>query len=164
MKLGALSPSSLVMGISITQFITTSLEIAVYLLTIYFLGFPGKGNPVFAFIVGLTTIPPIVGVGLISAVAFKDEMLAMSVPGTAGIPLSFLSGAFIPLPKVMLVGKIEIWHINPLYAASEAIRKILFYDYTLSQVFMELAFVLVVGIIIFLLGAYIFYKTVYRRE
>jgi len=164
LKLGALSPSSLVMGISITQFITTSLEIVVYLLTIYYLGFPGKGNPVFAFLIGLITIPPILGVGLISAVAFKDEMLAMSVPGTAGIPLSFLSGAFIPLPKMIIFGEVEIWHVNPLYSASEAIRKILFYEYTLSQVFLEITLVLAVGSGVFLLGAYFFYRTVYRSD
>jgi len=112
----------------------------------------------------IITIPPIVSVGLISAVAFKDEMLAMSVSSTAGIPLSFLSGSFIPLPKVVLFGEVEIWHINPLYSASEAIRKILFYEYSLSQMFVEITLVLAVGSAIFLLGAYFFYKTVYRSE
>jgi len=144
------------MGISITQLITTSLEIVVYLITIYFLGFPGKGNPAFAFLIGLLTIPPILGVGLLSAVAFKDDKLAMSIPGTAGIPLSFLSGAFFPLP--------QIWHVNPLYSASEAIRKIHFYEYTLSQVFMEITFLLTIGSLIFLIGAVLFVKRVYRLD
>jgi len=165
LKLGAFSPFSLLMGISITQLITTSLEIIVYLITIYFLGFPGKGNPAFAFMIGLLTIPPILGVGLLSAVAFKDEKLAMSIPGTAGIPLSFLSGAFFPLPpKLILFGEVEIWHVNPLYSASEAIRKILFYENTLSQVFMEIAFLSTIGSLIFLIGAVLFVKRVYRID
>ncbi len=165
LKIGAFSPFSLLMGISITQLITTSLEIVVYLITIYFLGFPGKGNPALAFLIGLITIPPILGVGLLSAVAFKDEILAMSIPGTAGIPLSFLSGAFFPLPpKLILFGEVEIWNVNPLYSTSEAIRKILFYKYTLSQVFMEIAFLLTIGSLIFLIGAVLFVKRVYRID
>ncbi len=114
---------------------------------------------------GLLTIPPILGVGLLSAVAFKDDKLAMSIPGTAGIPLSFLSGAFFPLPpKLILFGEVEIWHVNPLYSASEAIRKILFYEYTLSQVFMEITFLLTIGSLIFLIGAVLFVKRVYRLD
>jgi len=89
----------------------------------------------------------------------------MSIPGTAGIPLSFLSGAFFPLPpKLILFGEVEIWHVNPLYSASEAIRKILFYEYTLSQVFMEITFLLTIGSAIFLIGAVLFVKRVYRLD
>ena len=56
------------------------------------------------------------------------------------------------------------WHVNPLYSASEAIRKILFYEYTLSQVFMEITFLLTIGSLIFLIGAVLFAKRVYRLD
>jgi len=85
----------------------------------------------------------------------------MSIPGTGGILLSFLSGAFFPLPpKLILFGEVEIWHVNPLYSASKAIRKILFYEYTLSQVFMEITFFLSIRSLIFLIEGVLFVKSI----
>ncbi|MFX0090392.1 MAG: ABC transporter permease [Candidatus Hodarchaeota archaeon] len=164
LKLSAYSPYSLVLGISITQIITTGLQIAVYLITIYFLGFPGQGDPVLAFLVGLISIPPILGIGLISAVIFEDEKLAMSLPGLGAIPLSFLTGSFLPLPRWPLFGEIEVWHLNPLYCTSEAIRKILFLNYDFSQVSVEVTFLLIIGSIMFLLSAFLFHKKVYISD
>ncbi|MFX0063775.1 MAG: ABC transporter permease [Candidatus Hermodarchaeota archaeon] len=164
LKLGAYSPFSLLMGLSITQTITTGLQVAVYFITVYLLGFPGKGNPVLALLISLLTLPPILGIGLISAVLVKDKNIAMSIPGLGAIPMSFLSGAFLPLPKVVLLGEIQIWHLNPLYCMSEAVRKILFLNYNLAQVSPEIILMLFIGSIIFLVCALLFYKRAYRSD
>ncbi|MFW9997910.1 MAG: ABC transporter permease [Candidatus Odinarchaeota archaeon] len=156
LKLSGFRPISLFLGLTITQLITTACSMFVFIITAYLLGFPGRGNPILAFIISLVAVLPMLGVSLLIASFCKDVTLATGIPGIIAIPLSFLSGAFFPLPEG------DIWYLNPFYSASEAMRKVLMLEYKLEQVSMELAFILLIGGTIFLFSAVVFHKVAYK--
>ncbi len=157
-------PSNLIIGLAITQVVTTALQILVFFISIYLVGFPGPGNPVYAFIASLIVIIPIFGLGLLVAALCTDEKTATGLPGLIAVPISFLSGAWIPLSRWPLFGKIQVWHLNPMFSASEAFRKILLNGLTLEDVFLELFFAALIGIFIFLLGSLLFRNRAYQTS
>lgn len=163
LKLCKFPKIDLILGLSFTQFITTSLQIIVFFITVLFIGFPGKADFILALIIALVSIIPVFGIGLFASVYLEGE-LAFYLPGLLSIPLSFLTGSFIPLPKIYLLGDIQIWHLNPFYSASEAIRKVLFLRYDLSHISLELILLLGISLPIFLLGALVFNKRIYKTE
>ncbi|MFX1506401.1 MAG: hypothetical protein ACFFDC_09825, partial [Promethearchaeota archaeon] len=63
---------------------------------------------------------------------------------------------------IPLYGDIQVWHLNPFYSTSEAIRKILFLDYSLDQVALEFCLLIIIGLIIYILGTLAFVKKVYE--
>ncbi|MFX0205682.1 MAG: ABC transporter permease [Candidatus Hodarchaeota archaeon] len=149
------------LSLSITQFITTGLQLVAFFAAIYLLGFPGQGDPVIASIIVCVSILPLLGWGLLFAVLLEGDA-ALYGPGLLSIPFSFLSGSFIPLPRIPLYGDIQIWHLNPFYSTSEAIRKILFLNYNLTQVTLELSVLVFMGLFFYTLGTFIFVRKVYE--
>ncbi|MHA2495725.1 MAG: ABC transporter permease [Candidatus Hodarchaeales archaeon] len=162
LKISGYSPRNLLLGLSLTQLVTTSLQIIVFMATLYFLGFPGRGNPFYAFLVSLAAMLSIFGFGLLVAALCTDEKTASGLPGVIGIPLTFLAGSWIPLAEWPLIGDIEVWHFNPMYSTSEALRKILLLEQDLGDVLLELAFILGIGLLIFVFSAFVFYKKAYQ--
>lgn len=162
LKLSYFPTNDLVLGLSLTQLVTTSLQIIVFFITVFLLGFPGNIDLPSVFFIALVSILPILGIGLLSSV-FLEGDVAYFLPGILAMPLSFLTGSFIPLPKIFLAPDIQIWHLNPFYSSSEAIRKILFLEYDLSQITMELFLLLLISIPFFTISALIFSKRIYRK-
>ncbi|MFW9904828.1 MAG: ABC transporter permease [Candidatus Thorarchaeota archaeon] len=161
LKLSDFSRIKLNLSLSLTQFITTGLQLITFFAAIYLLGFPGHGNPFIVSIVVCVSIIPLLGWGLLFAVILEGDA-ALYGPGLLSIPFSFLTGSFIPLPRISLFGDIQVWHLNPFYSTSEAIRKILFLNYDLNQVKFELSLLIIMGLFIYILGTAIFVKRVYK--
>jgi ABC-type polysaccharide/polyol phosphate export permease len=160
LKLSNFPKDDLVLGLTLTQFITTALQIIVFFLTVYFLGFPGRLDLFLAVFIALLSIVPVLAIGILSSVQLKGE-IAFFLPGMLSLPLSFLTGSFIPLPKIVLIGEIQIWHLNPFYSSSEALRKILFLNYDLTQITFELLLLLGVSLPILILSVLLFRKKIY---
>ncbi len=160
LKLSNFPKDDLVLGLTLTQFITTALQIIIFFLTVYFLGFPGRLNLFLAVFVALLSIVPVLAIGIISSVQLKGE-IAFFLPGMLSLPLSFLTGSFIPLPKITLIGEIQVWHLNPFYSSSEALRKILFLNYDLIQITFELLLLMGISLPMFILSVLLFKKKIY---
>lgn len=161
LRLSDFSRFKLNLSLSITQFITTGLQLITFFAAIYLLGFPGQGDPFIASIIVCVSIIPLLGWGLLFAVLLEGDATLYG-PGLLSIPFSFLSGSFIPLPRIPLYGDIQVWHLNPFYSTSEAIRKILFLNYNLNQIALELCLLTIMGLIIYTLGTIAFVKKVYE--
>ncbi|MFX1515896.1 MAG: ABC transporter permease [Promethearchaeota archaeon] len=161
LRLSNFSRFKLNISLSITQFLTTGLQLIMFFIAIYLIGFPGQGDPLAASIIVCISILPLLGWGLAFAVLLKGDA-ALYGPGLLSIPFSFLTGSFIPLPRVPLYGDIQVWHLNPFYSTSEALRKILFLNYGLNQVILELSLLLIIGLFIYILGTVLFIRKVYE--
>ncbi|MHA1991111.1 MAG: ABC transporter permease [Candidatus Hodarchaeales archaeon] len=162
-KLSNLSRFDYLTGLSITQFITTIMTVLVFMGTIFFLNFPYFDRLIFAIPIGIISIFPVLGLSLISVIIFEKE-LAIYAPGLFAIPLSFLSGSFVPLPRTYLWGDVQLWHLNPFYSTSEALRKILFLNYDLNQVKFEIFLLLFLGLLLFITGLLLFTKKGYETD
>ncbi len=163
LKLSQFPTNDLFLGLSLTQLITSFMQIIVFFLTVFFLGFPGKGDIQAILCISLVSIFPVLAIGLLSSVLLEGDV-AYFFPGLISIPLSFLTGSFIPLPKIPIAPEIQIWHLNPFYCASEALRKVLFLEYDLSQITLEIFLLLAISLPFFALSALVFSKMIYRSE
>ncbi|MHA2364425.1 MAG: ABC transporter permease [Candidatus Hodarchaeales archaeon] len=163
LKLSNFSQKNLIFGLSLTQLVIGLIQIIISLLTIYLIGFPGTGNLFYVLIICFLLLIPLIGIGLIVA-AYTEGPIATGMAGMNAIILSFFTGEFIPLPRWQLIQEIQVWHLLPVFSASEAMRKILFLNYDLTQVLMEIMFSFIIGIIIFLIGLFAFQKKIYSEN
>ncbi|MHA1968253.1 MAG: ABC transporter permease [Candidatus Hodarchaeales archaeon] len=151
LKLSNFSTNDLFLGLSLTQVITSLMQIVVFFLTVFFLGFPGTLNLEAILFISFASIFPVLAIGLLSSVLLEGDV-AYFFPGLMAIPLSFLTGSFIPLPRIFITPDIQLWHFNPFYCASEALRKVLFFEYDLWQISWELFLLLSISLPFFILN------------
>ncbi|MHA2156912.1 MAG: hypothetical protein ACXABU_16330, partial [Candidatus Hodarchaeales archaeon] len=78
------------------------------------------------------------------------------------IPLTFLTGNFIPLPHFRLLGDIQLWHLNPFFCIGEALRKIMILNSEPTGFILDIILLIVSGSFIFIIGALIFIKKAYN--
>jgi ABC-2 type transport system permease protein len=164
LKLSDFPSSYFLFGLSLTQIISTLLTMTCVFITIYFLGFPFQGDyqAFLVILVSVLTVLPLLGIS-VGIAAFLGGKMATYLPGSIAIPLSFLTGGFIPLPRTTLIGDIQLWHLNPFFSAGEAFRKILILNLEINQIFLDLTLLIVVGAGFFIIGALIFIKRAYKN-
>ena len=143
------------------------------LIAAYIFGFQGKGNPIYSFLFGVLATIPAIGLGLIIAGIDKTGENASGISAFLSAPIGFLSGAFLPLPEVVLipdflptgtgeVRALQLWDFNPFSQVVRAQSLILLSDYDISQLLIELVLFLIGGSLIFLIGALFFTLRVFR--
>ncbi|UCG01131.1 MAG: ABC transporter permease [Candidatus Heimdallarchaeota archaeon] len=164
LKLSNFPSLSFLAGLSVTQVISTLLTMTCVVITIYFLGFPFQGNhqAFFVFLVSIFAVLPLLGISL-GVAAFLGGKMATYLPGLIAIPLSFLTGGFIPLPRIQLLNDIQFWHLNPFFSAGEVFRKILILNLEINQIFLDLIMLFLVGMGYFIVGTFIFIKGIYSE-
>lgn len=163
LKLSDFPSSYFLFGLTITQIISTLLTMVSVVIIVFFLGFPFQGShqAIFVLLVSAFAVLPLLGIS-IGVAAFLDGKMATYFPGLLAIPLSFLTGGFIPLPRVSLFGDVQLWHFNPFYCAGEVYRKVLILNLELSQVLLDLTLLVLSGMGFFVVGAIVFIKGVYK--
>ena len=163
LKLSGFSPNSYFIGLTLTQLISTAITMAIIFSTLYFLGFPYQNfnQIITGILICCVAILPLLGISL-SMAALSDGQLATYIPSLIGIPLAFLTGNFIPLPRITLLGSIQIWHLNPFFSVGAVLRKILILNTNFSNYILDIIMLLVIGGIFFILGGIVFLKKVYH--
>ncbi|MHA1167704.1 MAG: ABC transporter permease [Candidatus Hodarchaeales archaeon] len=167
LKVSNIKPVEYLAGLTLSQFVSLSVQVVVMLFAAYLFGFNGKGNPLFAFIIGSMTVIPVLGMGMIIASLDKTGKNAPGIAAILSAPMGFISGAFMPLPKVVLISDfiprgtggfrdLLLWDLFPFTHAVSAEKKILMYQYDLLQLWPEILLLLIGGILIFIIGALLF--------
>ena len=163
LKLSGFASSSILIGVSLTQILTTILTMIVTLATIFLLGFPFQNYTqlLIVLIVCSLGVLPLLGISLGVAV-ITDGQTATYIPSLIAIPLSFLTGNFIPLPRIMITSNIQLWHINPFYSIGEILRKTLILNSSFSDLIIDISSLVIAGSAFFLIGTIIFIKRLYK--
>ncbi|MFX1284134.1 MAG: ABC transporter permease [Promethearchaeota archaeon] len=175
LKISNMHPIELLGGVSFTQIATGGVQLAIMMGTAYLIGFRGQGNPFNAFIVAMLTIIPILGLGFFVSAFVPNGRDATGVIAMLSAPIGFLSGAFLPVPEVPLIPDmiptasgslraLQLWDFFPFYSSTTAIRNILLFDHNLNQVFPELFFLVISGLIFFIFGTIFFVWRVFKPE
>jgi ABC-type polysaccharide/polyol phosphate export permease len=155
---------SFLSGLTLTQLLTTLSTMIIVVLTLFFgLNFPIQGDFQIIFIIFLSifAVLPLVGISLAVA-ATTDGQVSTYLPSIVAIPLTFLTGNFIPLPHIVLLGNIQLWHLNPFFCIGEALRKIMILNLDPSGFILDIFLLMISGTLIFLLGGIIFIKKAYK--
>ena len=123
---------------------------------------------VLACIVGIVTTFSSVAVALIIVAFSKNAKQASSISPIVAVPLSFIAGAFIPLPDCVIATinnqQIQIYEILPWNQAITAIRQVLTYGQGLDAIFMNLIIILIMGIILLAISVLLFNRKISRES
>ncbi|MFX0209436.1 MAG: ABC transporter permease [Candidatus Hodarchaeota archaeon] len=173
LRISRLNPVEYLLGLSASQILVLSCQVAVMLIAAYLFGFQGKGNPIYSFLFGVLATIPAIGLGLIIAAIDKTGENAAGISAFLSAPIGFLSGAFLPLPEVVLIPNflptgtgetraLQLWDLNPLHQVVRAQSLILLSEYDISQLLTEIIFFFIGGGLIFLVGAMLFALRVFK--
>ena len=109
-----------------------------------------------------------VAVALIIVAFSKNAKQASSISPIVAVPLSFIAGAFIPLPDCVIATinnqQIQIYEILPWNQAITAIRQVLTYGQGLDAIFMNLIIILIMGIILLAISVLLFNRKISRES
>jgi ABC-2 type transport system permease protein len=126
----------------------------------------GRGN--LYFILGIVTTFSSVAVALIIVALSKNAKQASSISPIIAVPLSFIAGAFIPLPDCVIATinnqQIQIYEILPWNQAITAIRQVLTYGQGLDAIVMNLIIILIMGIILLGISILLFNRKISREN
>ncbi|WP_455465024.1 ABC transporter permease [Candidatus Hodarchaeum mangrovi] len=163
LKLSGFPPNSYFIGLTLTQLICTAITMAIIFGTLYFLGFPYQNlnQIIVGLLICCTAILPLLGISL-SMAALSDGQLATYIPSLIGIPLAFLSGNFVPLPRISLIGSIQMWHLNPFYSVGAILRKILILNANSSSYILDIGMLIIIGGLFYIIGGIIFIRKAYH--
>lgn len=175
LKISEMKPHELLAGITLNQFTVGAIQILVMFTSAYLFGFKGTGNPISAYLVVLITIIPVLGLGFLVSAYVPDGRDAMGVVSILSAPIGFLSGAFLTVPDVPLIENLvptgtgtlralQLWDFFPFSSSVSALRKILLFNYSLDQVFWDLVFLIIGGLIFFIFGLVFFTRRVFNPE
>ncbi|MFX0086536.1 MAG: ABC transporter permease [Candidatus Hodarchaeota archaeon] len=173
LRISQIRPVEYLLGISVGQVIFLTLQIILMLLTAYFTGFKGRGNPIYAIFLGILSTIPVIGLGLLIAAMDKKGENAPGIAAVLSGPFGFLSGAFIPLPEVILIPNfipigtggrraLQLWDLNPFAQLVRALNRILLHQDNLNDLVPEIMLFMIGGIPIFLIGAVLFTWRVFK--
>ncbi len=164
LKLGNFHVRSFFSGLSLTQLVTTLSTMTIVIMALFFLlNFPVQGEfqGIFILVVSFFAVLPLLGISLAIA-ASTDGQMATYLPSIIAIPLTFLTGNFIPLPHIKLIGDIQLWHLNPFFCIGEALRKIMILNSEPKGFILDIALLITSGSLIFVIGGIIFIKKAYK--
>lgn len=151
-------------GVSLGQMAVSLLALLLMFAAAALMGFHfrGPGQVGLAVLVALVSVLAVMGVGMVIASFARKTDQAAGLGVLVAVPASFLSGAFFPVPEVGLfrLGDrvVQIYDVLPTTHAVRAMRKVLTLGQGFADVTSELAALLVLSVLFFLVGV-----ALYRR-
>ena len=148
------------LAVSLVQVILGMLALVVTYITAAVLGYKTSGSLPAMLLVGFLSSLSIIAISLIVAAYLRTIFDLMTIGCFPFFILMFFSGGMFPLPPLQLFtmgGRtININDMLPTTHAINAMSKILNYDASLGEVGYELAAIIVLTIVFFALGVWVF--------
>lgn len=152
----------IILGFFMSYVVIGLIQTVILFLSAVLFGFESAGNIYQALLFALPTTFFAIGAGLLlGGIATKGEM-AQNLGTILSIILGFLSGSFVAGIENLtfdLFGKsISVTTFIPTFYASDGMRKLLLYGQGIGDVINEMIIVSVAGIIILILGMFVFHQ------
>jgi len=160
LRLSNMTTFEWLMAVSLTQVIIGMLAFALTFATAVALGYQTSGSLAAVFIVGLLSCLSIIAISLIVAAYLRTIFDLLTIGCFPFFILMFFSGGMFPLPPLRLftIGDraLNINDVLPTTHSIRAMSKILNYDAGLSDVVFELGAIVVLTIVLFAFGIWLF--------
>lgn len=167
LALARVTPFEYLAGVSTVQLMVGLAAVLAAFGTAVALGFRSQGPLWLAILTGGLTAFSIIGTGLIVAAFSRNATEAVIIANIPMIFMMFFSGGAIPMPRVVLftlLGRsIALFDILPQTHAVAALNKILTLGAGLGEVWFELVMVLLLSLLYFAVGVWVFSVRVMRR-
>lgn len=160
LRISHLSSFEFLTGISLAQLIVTGIALMLTYATVLGLGYQPAGSIVEVMIIGLATGLALIAISLIVASFLNTIFDLMTIGCFPFFILMFFSGGMFPMPQIKMFSLGErvfnISDILPTTHAISALNKILNFGMSLGDVLFEIAAILVLTILYFVLGVWLF--------
>ncbi|MFW6049083.1 MAG: ABC transporter permease [Candidatus Bipolaricaulota bacterium] len=165
LKLSKMASFDLMFGTLITWSVVAVVQVLILFAVAILIGFSWSGgitSLLLAILVAVIGGIASVALGLLIAAFSENEKHASNLGTLVSVPLSFLVGAFFPLPKLP-IGKvfgstIEIYEILPWTHAANALRTLLTFGGVFDDIVFNLVSLLILTAILFAIGVFFFSK------
>ncbi|MGB2964870.1 MAG: ABC transporter permease [Anaerolineales bacterium] len=162
LQMTSMKASDLLIGISLPTILWGIISLLLTLLVAIALGFTSQGSIWAALLIGGITAVAVVGMGLIVAAFSKSVSQAFIIANFPLIFFMFFSGAVYPIPRIILFQvagiNISIYDILPPTHAVVALNKILTLGSGLGDVLYEIISLLVLSLVYYLIGIWLFQR------
>ncbi len=162
LQMTPMKASELLIGISLPTVLLGVVSLVLTLFVAILLGFNSQGSIWVALLIGGITAVAVVGIGLIVAAFSKSVSQAFIVANFPLIFFMFFSGAVYPIPRIILFQiaglNISLYDLLPPTHAVMALNKILTLGAGLADVLYEIISLLVLSLVYYLVGIWIFQR------
>jgi ABC-2 type transport system permease protein len=160
LQMTAMKARDLLIGISLPTVLFGVLSLLLTLMIAIGLGFNSQGSIWLALFIGGMTSVAVVGVGLIVAAFSKSVSQAFIIANFPLIFFMFFSGAVYPIPRINIFEiagiQVSLYDILPPTHAVVALNKILTLGAGLSEVWYEIVSLILLSLVYFGIGIWIF--------
>jgi ABC-2 type transport system permease protein len=172
LKLSKMRSFDLLLGTFLSWLFITVLQILVLIIVAIGLGYKWEGSFGVlgtALLIGVIAGMASISLALLIAAFVTNERQAGSLSAMIAVPVAFLAGAFIPLPKEV-IGQFngrtyQIYDLLPWTHAVSALRSVLTYGSGLGgDVVFEVRLLLILTAILFVIGVAAFSQVRLRAE
>ena len=168
LQMTSMKTSDLLIGISLPTVLLGVVSLLLTLFVAILLGFNSQGSIWAALLIGGITAVAVVGIGLIVAAFSKSVSQAFIIANFPLIFFMFFSGAVYPIPRIILfqIGglNISLYDLLPPTHAVMALNKILTLGAGLADVLYEINSLLVLSLVYYLIGIWIFQRRHLRMQ
>ena len=162
LQMTSMKASDLLIGVSLPTVLLGVISLLLTLFVAILLGFNSQGSIWAALLIGGITAVAVVGIGLIVAAFSKSVSQAFIIANFPLIFFMFFSGAVYPIPRIILfqIGglNISLYDLLPPTHAVMALNKILTLGAGLADVLYEISSLLVLSLVYYLIGIWIFQR------
>ena len=168
LQMTAMKTSQLLVGLSLPTVLLGIVSLLFTLVVAVGLGFHSQGSILLALLIAAITAVSIVGVGLIVAAFSKSVSQAFIIANFPLIFFMFFSGGVYPIPRI-LIGQIaginiSIYDVIPPTHAVAALNKILTLGAGIDEVLYELISLVILSLVYYLIGIWIFKRRQMRFQ
>ena len=162
LQMTSMKASDLLIGISLPTVLWSVVSLLLTLLVAIALGFNSQGSIWSALLVGGITAVAVVGIGLIVAAYSKSVSQAFIIANFPLIFFMFFSGAVYPIPRIILFQiaglNVSLYDLLPPTHAVMALNKILTLGSGLDGVLYEIIALIVLSLLYYLIGIWLFQR------
>lgn len=166
LKLSRMRSFDLLFGTLIPWSVMAVVQVLILFAVALLIGFNWVGGIAslgFAVLISVIAGIASVSLGLLIAAFAENEQHASNLGTLIAVPLSFIVGAFFPLPKLSLGqlfgSSFEIYDLLPWTHAADALRTLLIFGGGPGEVVVDIAFLVGLTLLLFLTSVYFFSRT-----
>ncbi|UCE13274.1 MAG: ABC transporter permease [Candidatus Heimdallarchaeota archaeon] len=169
LRLSLIRPWEYIAGAGTLQLIISPIQIAVLIGMALLLGFHPEGDIFQGFIICWIITLFGLGITFTAGAIFSSSDAAGQAIGFGVTPIAFASGAFMDVPKITLFPKIfptatgalrdfTLWDLLPSTHAINALRSILLYDFSITDVLADILAIVVLSVILLVFSITLYAK------
>ncbi|MGB9978542.1 ABC transporter permease [Methanobacterium sp.] len=171
LKLSKMTSFDFLFGGLIPWSLVAAAQVLILFAVAIGIGFHWQGSIssiILAVIIGIIGGIASIALGMIIASFAKNPPQAGQLGTLVAVPMTFLVGAFIPLPQIVIGNfmgqQVQIYDILPWHQVLIALRDVLTFGYSLNSIIYQVGTAIALSAILFAIGVFLFSRNRLRPD